>query len=165
LRRAIGGATTGGMTDAPDLPSLEAEAARLILPGWVQADALRLGQWLVAEGTARALPILIDVRTAQMTLFRAVLPGAGALNDRWALRKSNTAFLFGAASLLVQHRLNAAGRDLSHHGCTPDLYASSGGAVPLVTAQGVQAVATVSGLPQLEDHRLVVAGIDAVLMG
>jgi uncharacterized protein (UPF0303 family) len=165
LREGVGDATTGGMTDAPDLPFLEAEAARLILPAWSQADALRLGEWLVAEGTARALPILIDIRTAQMTLFRAVLPGASALNDRWALRKSNTALLFGAPSLLVQHRLNAAGRDLSHHGCTPDLYASSGGAVPLVTTQGLQAVATVSGLPQVEDHRLVVAGIEAVLLG
>lgn len=153
------------MTDAPDLPFLEAEAARLILPAWSQADALRLGQWLVAEGMAQALPVLIDIRTPQMTLFRAVLPGAGALNDLWALRKSNTALLFGAASLLVQHRLKAAGRELSHHGCTPDRFADSGGAVPLVTAQGLQAVATVSGLPQLRDHRLVVAGIDAVLMG
>jgi uncharacterized protein (UPF0303 family) len=152
------------MTDAPDLIFLEAEALRLILPGWTQASALRLGLWLVSEATARSLPVLIDIRTPQLTLFRAVLPGAGALNDNWARRKSNTAFLFGAASLLVQHRLKAAGRDLSHHGATADSHADSGGAVPLVTAQGVQAVATVSGLPQLEDHRLVVAGIDAVLM-
>jgi uncharacterized protein (UPF0303 family) len=152
------------MTDAPDLAFLEDEAARLILPGWTQDDALRLGQWLAAEGTARALPILIDIRTPQMTLFRAVLPGAGALNDQWARRKSNTAFLFGAASLLVQHRLKAAGKTLDHHGCTPDRFAENGGAVALVTAQGVQAVATVSGLPQLEDHRLVVAGITATLL-
>jgi uncharacterized protein (UPF0303 family) len=152
------------MTDAPDLATLEDEAERLILPAFDATTALRLGQWLVAEGQARALPILIDIRTAQMTLFRAVLPGAGPLNDRWARRKSNTAFLFGAASLLVQHRLRSAGRELAHHGATADEFADSGGAVPLVTAQGLQAVATVSGLPQVEDHRLVVAGIDAALM-
>lgn len=152
------------MTDTPDLAFLEDEAARLVLPAWDATSALRLGQWLVAEATARALPVLIDIRTPQMTLFRAVLPGAGPLNDQWARRKSNTAFLFGAASLLVQHRLKAAGKTLDHHGATADAFADSGGAVPLMTAQGLQAVATVSGLPQVQDHRLVVAGITATLL-
>jgi uncharacterized protein (UPF0303 family) len=152
------------MTDAPDLLSLEDEAHRLILPAFDPMTALRLGQWLMTEGIARGLPILIDIRTTQMTLFRVVLPGAGPLNDRWAQRKSNTAFLFGAASLLVQHRLKAAGRALEHHGATAESFADSGGAVPLITSQGVQAVATVSGLPQVEDHRLVVAGITATCL-
>jgi uncharacterized protein (UPF0303 family) len=43
-------------------------------------------------------------------------------------------------------------------------HADAGGAVPIVVrGVGMVAVATVSGLPQVEDHRLVVQGIRAVL--
>lgn len=149
---------------AATLAELLAEQAELILPHFAEAEALALGNRLVDLASAATAPVVINIRTATRTLFHAALPGSAAVNDLWALRKSNTALLFQAASLLVGTRHREAGEVLSRHGLDPALYADAGGAVPIVVAGvGMVAVATVSGLPQLEDHRLVVRGIRALL--
>ena len=137
---------------------LEAEYAGLELDGFDEAAALRLGLALVDLG--KGLPIVIDIRTADRTLFHAALPGAAPLNDLWARRKSNTALMFQLPSLLVAARNKAKDEPLDRHGLSAADFADSGGAVPIrVRGVGVVAVATVSGLPQVEDHRLVVRAI------
>ena len=113
---------------------------------------------------AAALPVVIDIRTADRTLFHAALPGSAPLHALWARRKSNTALLFQAASYLVGSRLRAKAETLSAHGLDTADYAEAGGAVPIVLrGTGMVAVATVSGLPQKEDHQLVVRAIRTVL--
>ncbi|WP_137112469.1 heme-degrading domain-containing protein [Rhodobacter sp. SY28-1] len=147
-----------------ELADLEAEYAGLMLPRFDERAGLRLGQILVDLALAEALPVVIDIRTADRTLFHAALPGSAPLNDRWARRKSNTALLFQLPSLLVGRRLAAKDEALARHGLPSEDYAEAGGAVPIrVTGVGVVAVATVSGLPQVEDHRLVVRGLRALM--
>lgn len=144
-----------------DIADLEAEYAGLELPRFTEADALRLGQVLI--DLAADLPVVIDIRTADRTLFHAALPGSAPLNDLWARRKSNTALMFQLPSLLVAARNRAKDEPLDRHGLGPADYADSGGAVPIrVKGVGVVAVATVSGLPQVEDHKLVVRGLKAL---
>ena len=109
---------------------------------------------------------MIDIRTADRTLFHAGLPGSAPLNDLWARRKSNTALMFQLPSLLVGLRNRAKGETLARHGLSSADYADHGGAVPIrVKGVGVVAVATVSGLPQVEDHQLVVRGMRALMAG
>jgi uncharacterized protein (UPF0303 family) len=148
-----------------ELETLIAEQTRLVLRGFDEAAALALGQWLVTEGLTRALPIAIDIRTLDRTLFHASLPGASPNNDNWARRKGNTALRFGQASMRVTLEARAKGRtDLTVHGLDPTDYALSGGGVPIrVTGTGVVGVATVSGLPEAEDHALVVRGIETLM--
>lgn len=147
-----------------DLGELEAEYAGLTLPRFDELASLRLGQILVDLALAEELPVVIDIRTADRTLFHAGLPGSTPLNDRWARRKSNTALLFQMPTLLVNRRLAAKDEPLARHGLSSEDYAEAGGAVPIrVAGVGVVAVATVSGLPQVEDHRLVVRGIRALM--
>jgi uncharacterized protein (UPF0303 family) len=153
-------------TPAVDIAALEAEAARLIFPHFSEDTALRLGLVLVELARGKGLPVAINVRTADRTLFHASLPGATPLNDLWAKRKSNTALLFQEASLLVGARHRAKAETLAKHGLSTEDHADHGGAVPIrVKGIGVVAVATVSGLPQLEDHRLVVRAITALIGG
>jgi uncharacterized protein (UPF0303 family) len=141
-----------------DVRDLEAEYAGLELAGFDEAAAWRLGVLLVE--LAEKLPVVIDIRTADRTLFHAALPGSAPLNDLWARRKANTALMFQLPSLLVAARNKAKGETLDKHGLSALDYADSGGAVPIrVRGVGVVAVATVSGLPQVEDHKLVVRGI------
>ena len=141
-----------------DAGELEAEYAGLELESFDEAAAWRLGVILVE--LAKGLPVVIDIRTADRTLFHAALPGSAPLNDLWAKRKSNTALMFQLPSLLVAARNKAKGEPLDKHGLSGADYADSGGAVPIrLRDAGVVAVATVSGLPQVEDHRLVVRGI------
>ncbi|RYI35098.1 MAG: hypothetical protein EON48_01320 [Acetobacteraceae bacterium] len=147
-----------------DVAELEAEYSRLVLPHFDEADALRLGQILLELAMPKALPIVVDIRTADRTFFHAGLPGSAPLNDLWARRKSNTALMFQVPSLLVAARNQAKGETLDRHGLSGADYADSGGAVPIrVVGAGVVAVATVSGLPQVEDHRLVVRAIFALM--
>jgi uncharacterized protein (UPF0303 family) len=145
---------------------LETEAATLVLPGFDETAALRLGRILTDLAMAEALPVVIDIRTPDRTLFHAGLPGSAPLNDLWARRKSNTALRFHEASLLVGTRHREKGETLAKHGLDLADFADHGGAVPIrVAGVGVVAVATVSGLPQVEDHRLVVRGIRALMAG
>lgn len=143
---------------------LEAEAARLILSAFTEDTALRLGLTLMNMAKPDRLPVVIDIRTPDRTLFHLAMPGAAPINDRWARRKSNTALHFHLASLHVGLNMAAKGETLATHGLTEADFAIHGGAVPICLAgSGVVACATVSGLPQLEDHRLVVRAIETLL--
>lgn len=142
---------------------LGAEFAQLDLGHFDEARALRLGQILVDLAKAGKMPVVVNIRTADRTLFHAALPGSAPLNDLWARRKSNVALMFQLPSLLVGQRNKAKDETLDRHGLSAEDYADSGGAVPIrVKGTGMVAVATVSGLPQVEDHRLVVRAIRAL---
>ena len=147
-----------------DIAKLEAEAARLVFPRFTEDTALRLGLTLVELAKAGRMPVVIDIRTPDRTLFHAALPGSAPLNGNWARRKSNTALCFQEATLLVGARNRAKGQTLARDGLAAEDYADNGGAVPIrVKGAGVVAVATVSGLPQVEDHKLVIRAIRALL--
>ena len=147
-----------------DLATLAAEDARLILAGFDETTALKLGMILMDLARKDALPVVINIRTANRTLFHAALPGSAPLNDVWARRKSATALLMQASSMMVGLRNAEKGRTLAFNGVDEADYADHGGAVPIrVKGVGMVAVATVSGLPQVEDHKLVVKGIEALI--
>jgi uncharacterized protein (UPF0303 family) len=149
-------------TQRPDMNSttLLAEANALTFPAFPEAMALQLGNILIGHARGENLPIVINIRTATRTLFHAAMPGSAGLNDLWARRKSNTALLFQEPSFVVGTRHREKGETLAKHGLDPAEYADHGGAVPvLVTGVGMVAVATVSGLPQAEDHALVLRAL------
>lgn len=147
-----------------DIPALEAQERRLILKSFDEDRAIDLGMALVAIAREAKLPVLIDIRRPDHVLFQAALPGSALLNAHWVRRKSNTALTFQAASMLVALRMREKGRGMEFHGLSPDDYALSGGSVPIrVQGTGMVGVATVSGLPELEDHALVVQGLEAFI--
>ena len=147
-----------------EISELEAQAATLILPRFAEGEALWLGNWLVDKALAAAMPVAISIRSQDRTYFHASLPGASPVNDLWVRRKSNVAFLERKASLIVRLRLEAKGQTIERHGLPPADHAASGGSVPVVVAGvGMVAAATVSGLPDVEDHALVVEGLRALI--
>jgi len=150
--------------ESMDISELEGQASRLIVPRFAEAEAWWLGNWLVQKAMAGKLPIAIDIRTPDRTLFHVSLPGATPANDLWVRRKSNTAYLVQKASLIVRLQLEAKGQAMERHGTSPADYVASGGAVPIVVrGVGMVATATVSGLPDVDDHALVVEGIAALI--
>lgn len=154
------------MTSFPDSATLMAEARILVFQRFDETTALSLGQRLVDMARAENLPVVINIRSTARCYFHAALPGSAPLNDLWAARKSATALLFQEASLLVGVRNREKGETLAKHGLSTDTHADHGGAVPIIVeGSGMVACVTVSGLPQVDDHRLAVRAIMAVLQG
>ena len=146
---------------------LEEQERRLVFERFDNADAWRLGVRLVDLATRRELPVAIDIRRGTQQLFHAALAGSAADNDAWILRKVRVVERFGVSSFLMGRRLAAQGRELGPAaGVDPALFAAHGGAFPVrVKDVGVVAVVTVSGLPQADDHALVVEAVTAHLAG
>ncbi|MEV0899511.1 heme-degrading domain-containing protein [Actinoplanes sp. NPDC049802] len=145
--------------------SVEEQELRLTFPAFTEADAWALGCLLVNLATERRLPVAVDIRRGRQQLFHAGLPGSSADNDAWIERKVRVVYRFGASSYLVGRRLAAKGRQLdASQGVDPARYAAHGGAFPVrLPNAGVIGVVTVSGLPQADDHALVVEAIETFL--
>ncbi len=141
-----------------------AQEARLILNRFTEDDALALGQILVDLARKDHLGVVIDIRTPNRTLFHAALPGSAPINDNWARRKSNTVLATHKSSLLNHFENAESSSTLGKHGLDHADYSDHGGAVPIrVKGAGMVAVVTVSGLPHLEDHAMVVRGIETLM--
>lgn len=154
------------MTEPDDLASLiaqlEDQHERLQLTRFTNEDAWELGSLLVRLAQERSLPIAIDIRRGNHQLFHAALPGTAPDNDVWIERKIRVVNRFGAASYLIGRRLALAGRVLDEGaGAEPLLYATHGGCFPiLIRNVGPVGTVTVSGLPQQDDHALVVEALE-----
>ena len=144
---------------------IEAEIRELQFPGFSPDDALNLGLLLVELGKERGLPIAIDITKGGQVLFHVALPGATPDNEHWVRAKQRTAARYEVPSLLVGLRGRKGGGRIEDNGWFDQRrYAAHGGAFPVYVA-GVGAVATVtvSGLPQVQDHDLVVEAMREVL--
>jgi uncharacterized protein (UPF0303 family) len=176
LGRAVRGAGLGrdlvaadpGAEEVSDdlIAQLEEQERRLVFDRFDFDDAWALGCRLVDLATARSLGIAVDIRRGPQQLFHAALAGSTADNDVWIARKVRVVERFGESSYLVGRRLAAKGRqlDAASLGADPALYAAHGGAFPVrLPHAGVIGVVTVSGLPQADDHALVVEAIGQML--
>ncbi|NEA56374.1 heme-degrading domain-containing protein [Streptomyces sp. SID13666] len=146
---------------------LEAQERDLVLQGFSNDDAWRLGSLLVELARERNAPVTIDIRRGSQQLFHYALDGTSPDNDAWLARKSRVAERYGASSYLVGARFRAKGTTFEESSrLDPDLYAAHGGAVPLrVAGVGIVGTAAVSGLPQSEDHALVVEALSRMVRG
>jgi uncharacterized protein (UPF0303 family) len=146
------------MTDYPPLEELAAQEADLVLPRLTHQDCLTLGLALLEVASAESLPVVVDVRHGDQVVFHAALPGTSATNDLWVERKVRVVRLVGTSSLRAGAEAAAAGVPFEERQRVDPLrFAAHGGAFPLVVADvGLVGVVTVSGLPQVEDHSLVV---------
>ncbi|MFD4610832.1 heme-degrading domain-containing protein [Streptomyces sp. NPDC058440] len=149
----------------PSIEELEAQERRLVLPRFTYDDAWALGSLLVELARERQAPVAVDIHRAGQQLFHAALPGSTPDNDAWIARKRRVVERYGCASYLVGARFRAKGTTFEASSrLDPDLYAAHGGSFPLhVEGAGVIGAVTVSGLPQLEDHRMVVEALERFL--
>ncbi len=149
--------------EAYSLAELTAEEEELQFSGFTNDDAWALGSALVAAGRERGAPIAVDISRNRHQLFHAALPGASRDNDGWIRRKTRVVDRFGHSSLYVRQASIERGTTFeAEFGLDPSRYAAHGGAFPItVRSVGPVGVVVVSGLPQVEDHRMVVAALRA----
>ena len=149
----------------PSLAELAAEEEELRFDGFTNDDAWDLGSALVAVARRDGAPVAVDVTRHGHQLFHAALPGTSPDNDSWIQRKTRVVHRFGHSSLFVRQASIERGTTFeAEFGLDPASFAAHGGAFPiLVRDVGPVGAVVVSGLPQVEDHRMVVAALTAHL--
>jgi uncharacterized protein (UPF0303 family) len=147
------------MTSHASPPELLAQEDELQFLRFDHDTAWALGQALVAAAREGGLAVTVDIRHGDQQLFHAALAGTAADNDAWIERKNRVVRRFGHSSFYVGTMLALDGASIEEKFLLdPTLYAAHGGAFPVIVRDvGVVGTVTVSGLPQAEDHRLVVA--------
>ena len=153
--------TTGGFT-----PEELLEQERLLeLPSFDRGDAVDLGLLMVELARSRSLPVVIEIRDRAQVLFRAALPGSSVDNDGWVARKTRVVEELGHSTLYERVRHEALGTTFEEATGLPEAtHAAHGGGFPLVVVgEGRVGVVVVSGLPQVQDHELVIEGLTSLL--
>lgn len=145
-----------------DVKTLQEQERLLVLPRFTYEDAWLLGSLLVELALDRSAPVAIDIRRGPQQLFHAALPGSTADNDAWIDRKRRVVERYAESSYLVGTRCRAKGTTFEDSArLDPDRFAAHGGSFPIaVEGAGVIGTVTVSGLPQSEDHALVVEALE-----
>jgi uncharacterized protein (UPF0303 family) len=152
------------MSDEPyTLAQLAAEEEELQFSGFTNDDAWELGSALVTAGREQGLPIAVDISRNRHQLFHASLPGTTPDNDSWIQRKTRVVDRFGHSSLYVRQASIERGTTFeAEFGLDQERYAAHGGAFPIIVRSvGPVGAVVVSGLPQVADHRMVVAALRA----
>lgn len=155
------------MTDDDDLDVLLRQEEELQLRSFGNDDAWRLGCALVEAARERSAAVTVDITRNGQQLFHAALPGTAVDNDEWVKRKIRVVQRFGHSSLYMGARCRVQGTTFEEkYGLDPGVFAAHGGAFPIILrGTGVVGAVVVSGLPQRDDHELVVATLRRFIEG
>jgi uncharacterized protein (UPF0303 family) len=141
-----------------DLHRVTLQEQRLRFAHFGPDEAWDLGNRLKTAAEARQAALAIDISLPLQQLFHFATVGATPNNSDWIRRKRNVVFRFFRSSYGVG--LQMAQRQttlLAAYDLDLRDYADHGGSFPIiVTGTGFIGAVTVSGLPQREDHALVV---------
>ena len=135
---------------------LQEEERKLILPPLTISDALEIGEIARLFGQDRSLPIAVEVRLGDWTIYHASLPGSTVENQWWIDRKARVVLLKHHSTMYERVSAQERGVDWHKENNLPDeTHAIHGGGLPLITKnEGFVGVLLISGLPQVEDHLL-----------
>jgi uncharacterized protein (UPF0303 family) len=142
-----------------DLAVIAAQEARLQFPSFDAVVAWQLGNRLRAAAAARGAAVTLDIWLGAQQLFFSALPGTSPDNAQWARRKRNVVLRFHRSSYAVGLELMRRQTTLREkYGLSERDHAAHGGCFPLnLRGSGCVGTIAVSGLPQREDHELIVA--------
>lgn len=149
------------MTIEEDIRRIEAQESRLQFAAFDATTAWEIGLYLRKRCEAGRMGVVVDIGLWSLPLFSFALPGATLSNYDWVRRKRNAVREFHCSSYLTGRRLARDGKTLKDLGDLPERdYAVHGGAFPITLhGAGVVGTVTVSGLPQRDDHALVVEAL------
>ncbi len=130
-----------------------------------ETTAWKIGSQLVERSASDNLPVTIDITRGDHQLFHASLYGTSPDNDEWVKRKVRLVKRFGHSSFYMGQMLKSKGKRIEEaYLVSESEYAPHGGCFPvIVKGTGMVGTITVSGLPQDEDHKLVVQAIKEYL--
>ena len=138
-----------------------------MLPKLEIIEALEIGELAKLKGSERNLPIAIEVRIDNWTIYHASLPGSTSENQWWIDRKARVVLLKHHSTLYERVSAQESGVDwYKENNLNDETHAIHGGGLPLITKdKGFAGVFLISGLPQVEDHLLGVEVLTEFLAG
>jgi uncharacterized protein (UPF0303 family) len=147
------------MDYARDLARIALQEERLLFERFDAAVAWDIGRWLRDTAVELGQSIAIDITLASAPLFYCALPGATPNNAEWIRRKKNVVARFHQSSYAIGLEYQRQNTTLEARTGAPLVdFVTAGGCFP-IRMRGSAAVLgsiTVSGLPEREDHELVV---------
>jgi len=145
----------------PTMDELLEQQAGLELPAFNYAAAWTLGLRLRDMAAERELPVGIEISHGATPVFSILMPGATSDNLDWLRRKRAVALRFQHSSLYMRLLCESKSVDFhTRYRLSREDFAASGGGVPIfVSGVGVVGAAAVSGLPDVEDHQLVISAM------
>jgi uncharacterized protein (UPF0303 family) len=146
------------MAAADDIDLIGKQEAALVFDRFDEAVAFEIGSAIRQRALRDNLPIIVEIRTFDRPLFYAALPGSSANNANWARRKINVVKMFLKSTYrLVLEQNRSDSTFPPRYGLEAADYALAGGGFPVtVKNAGVVGVIAVSGLPERDDHGVVV---------
>lgn len=141
-----------------DLEQMARQERQLVFKTFDANMAWALGCELKTLAESLGAPLVIDISLHDRKLFHFAMPGTTPDNADWARRKRNTVLRCHQSSYRVGLKFALEGSSFSEKtGASLSDYATHGGGFP-ITLEGLGCIGavTVSGLPQREDHELVV---------
>lgn len=120
--------------------------------------AWQLGSIIYERGKSDSLPIVIEIKKFDQPLFLAARSGVTFDHHDWIRRKGNTVQRFLRSSYRLGQELAVQKLDITQrfHLSAYD-YTSAGGGFPIIVKNiGVIGSIAVSGLPEQQDHQLIV---------
>jgi uncharacterized protein (UPF0303 family) len=140
-----------------DLAIIAKQEELLQFNAFDNTTAWLLGESIKKHCEAQNLAVTIEIRICRDTVFFFAMPGTSPNNSDWARRKRNTTELQQRSSYAVGLALLGNETLESQSGLPLRDYAHHGGSVPIrVKGIGCVGAVTISGLPQREDHNIVV---------
>ncbi len=141
-----------------ELDKVDQEERELVFESFGNEEAFSVGLALLKVARERKLPIAVDIERSGQRLFHFAANGSSVDNADWIERKKNLVKTTFRSSYAIHLQLLSEGKTLDerydrHMGH----FAAHGGCFPIVVkGTGFVGTITVSGLPQKEDHELVV---------
>jgi len=149
------------MATDTDLNIVKAQERALVFPSFDEAAAFAIGSAIRERALGENLPIIVDIQSWDRPLFYAALPGSTASNANWARRKRNVVRMFMRSTYrMVLEKARPDRTFPGSEGLDPVDYVLAGGGFPItVQGAGVIGVIAVSGLPERQDHEVVVQAL------
>ncbi|MET0576952.1 MAG: heme-degrading domain-containing protein [Mesorhizobium sp.] len=157
------------MATADDIAGIIAQETALVFDHFDEERAFAIGSALRERALKDKLPVIIDIQLWDRPLFYAALPGSTGSNSDWARRKRNVVKMFHKSTYRMGLEQGREDKTFPPgHGLDPSEFVLAGGGFPVaVKGVGAVGVIAVSGLPQRQDHEIIVAvlaehlGLDA----
>lgn len=153
------------MTLEADLEKLALQERTLQFKHFNPQTAWELGTRLKQLAEQKGISVAIDVYLGSATVFFYGMPGTTPDHADWIRRKRNVVLRFQRCSYAMGLTLQRDKSSLAvSHGLETRDYATHGGSFPIfVDGTGCVGAVTVSGVPQRQDHALVVEGLAGLL--